>query len=269
MALIVASRIVAPATVASLVVLSAAMAPQDEAAVDHDDQATMAFACALESLVLVASVCCAVLLAAWLVFWLGRGTAWVASPRVSHSIARVTIPRVTILAIVVLTLVGTAEAATHQVTPSSSDWQSVVSSAAAGDVVEFADGSYTAACSHPGTSAYSYEQNSEDSSMLVITAGITLRAQHPGQAVLDAQGSSSNECRVMFVKLSSGTAEINGLNITGGCSTAFSVSGKAPLERSCDVSLPIVTFHRPTEVLTTPLSCSLPLVLAVCKYHAT
>jgi hypothetical protein len=145
-------------------------------AVAHDG-ATVAFACALEPLVLVASVCCAVPLAVWLVFWLGR-------------------------AIALLTLVGTARAATHQVTPSS-DWQSVVGNATAEDVVEFADGSYTAACSTNGA-------------MLTISAGITLRAQHPGQAALDAQASSSNPCGVMFIDVASGAAEVSGLTITGG-----------------------------------------------------
>jgi hypothetical protein len=199
--LVVASRMLAPATVASLVVLSAAMAPQDQAAVDQDE-AAVAFACALESFVPVTSLCGAVLLAAWLVFWLGRGTAWgLASPRVSHSIARET-PRVVILAIVLLALVGTARAATHQVTPSS-DWRSVVSNATAGDVVEFGDGNYTAACS-------------TNTAMLTISAGITLRAQHPGQAALDAQASSSNPCGVMFIDVASGAAEVSGLTITGG-----------------------------------------------------
>jgi hypothetical protein len=148
-------------------------------AVAHDG-ATVAFACALEPLVLVASVCCAVPLAVWLVFWRGR-------------------------AIALLTLVGTARAATHQVTPSS-DWQSVVSNATAGDVVEFGDGNYTAACS-------------TNTAMLTISAGITLRAQHPGQAALDAQASPSSVCSVMYINVASGAAEVSGLTITGGYAT--------------------------------------------------
>ena len=59
---------------------------------------------------------------------------------------------------------------------------SFVSSAAAGDVVEFGDGNYTAACS-------------SNNSMLSVYAGITLRAQHPGQVVLDAQGGAPPRAR--------------------------------------------------------------------------
>ena len=101
-----------------------------------------------------------------------------------------------------ITPVGTAQAETHQVTPSS-DWQSVVSNASAGDVVEFGDGNYTGACS-------------TNYAMLSISAGITLRAQHPGQAALDAKASESSPCGVMFIDVASGAAEVRGLNITGG-----------------------------------------------------
>ena len=113
---------------------------------------------------------------------------------------------------VLLAQFGTARAATHQVTPSI-DWQSIVSSAATGDVVEFADGTYTAACSSSGT-----WHNQYDLSMLNVTATITLRAQNPGKAVLDADSvASSTECRVMRIHAPSGsTVEIHGLNITGG-----------------------------------------------------
>ena len=117
------------------------------------------------------------------------------------------------VALLLLAQVGTAQAATHQVTPSS-DWQAIVNGSVAGDVIEFADGIYTAACPNPGAS----QQNHEDSSMLSITAGITLRAQNPGKAVLDADSvTSQTQCRVMWIHAPSGsTVEIHGFNITGG-----------------------------------------------------
>ena len=134
------------------------------------------------------------------------------------------------VALVLLAQVGTAQAATHQVTPSS-DWQSIVSSAVAGDVVEFADGIYTAACPNPGwNNQYAYEQNAEDSSMLNITAGITLRAQNPGKAVLDADSvTSTTDCRVMWIGAPwEAIVEINGLNITGGYSSSVRCLQDAP-----------------------------------------
>ena len=132
---------------------------------------------------------------------------------------------------VLLTQIGTAWAAVHQVTPSS-DWQSIVSGATTGDVIEFADGIYTAACNNTGMPVgHRFVKN-----MLMITAGITLRAQNPGQAVLDANSTVLNNhgfvssgptpCRVIWINAPSDTTvEINGLNITGGSTYGGNAGG--------------------------------------------
>ena len=142
---------------------------------------------------------------------LACAVACVAAPSTARRPRR---PVAAVFALLFLVQVGTARAATHQVN-TSSDWQSIVNNAVAGDVVEFADGTYTAVCSNPGAS---HEQNNQALSMLSITAGITLRAQNPGKAVLDAESvASSTECRVMYINAPLGTTvEINGLDITGG-----------------------------------------------------
>ena len=77
--------------------------------------------------------------------------------------------------------------------------QTVVDAATAGDEIVLADGTYTGS----GTSA-------AGSNMLYINKNITIRAQNPGQAVLDGQGAR----RVIYI--ASGTVVLDGLNITGG-----------------------------------------------------
>ena len=108
-------------------------------------------------------------------------------------------PPAGLVALLLLAQVGTAQAATHTVTPSS-NWQTTVNNAASGDTIVFTNGTYTGTCSNYN--------------LLSISKDITLRAQYTGGAVLDAQGSSSNNCCVL--RIYSGTVEITGLNITGG-----------------------------------------------------
>ena len=90
------------------------------------------------------------------------------------------------------------------VTPSD-NLQTVLNNANAGDEIVLADGTYTGS----GTSA-------SGSNMIYINKAITIRAENPGQVVLDGQ----NARRVLFI--ASGTVVLNGLNITRG--SAGSVS---------------------------------------------
>ena len=69
-----------------------------------------------------------------------------------------------------------------------------------GDEIVLTDGTYTGA----GTPTAS------GSNMLYINKDITIRAQHPGQAVLDGQDAR----RVIYI--ASGTVALDGLVITGG-----------------------------------------------------
>ena len=90
------------------------------------------------------------------------------------------------------------------VTPSD-NLQTVLNNANAGDEIVLADGTYTGS----GTSA-------DGSNMIYINKAITIRAENPGQVVLDGQ----NARRVLFI--ASGTVVLNGLNITRGSASSVS-----------------------------------------------
>ena len=85
--------------------------------------------------------------------------------------------------------------------------QTVVDNANAGDVIVLSDGTYTGA----GTSW-------RGSNMIYINKDITIRAQNPGQAVLDGQDAR----RVIYV--ARGTVTLDGLAITRGSATYVSAT---------------------------------------------
>ena len=97
-----------------------------------------------------------------------------------------------------------------------------------------------------GAGTYELTSDMCTGSAVCIDRALTIEAEVPGAVVLNAMGAR----RVFFIQLG-GTAELIGLNITGGYASGAECSPFEPSATFPPVpreSNPCVTFHRPAEL---------------------
>ena len=123
---------------------------------------------------------------------------------------------------------------------------------------------------------YDFTSDMCSGSAVCIDRALTIEAQVPGSVVLDAKGGR----RVLYIQ-SGGTAELIGLNITGGSTYAEcacllnlcpDISSIAPMERyalhflACRA---VASWSTPTEWLTlkAAISMTTPLLMCACIFE--